>query len=223
MAGGHLDSYYLQLAASVRRYKGVPPLPAATSPRSIRIDGGFDQWRDVGPEFLDHLGDTGPRDHDGAAGLHFADKSGRNDLEAFKVDRDAVAVYFYARTREPISRPGEPGWMWLFIDIDRDAATGWEGFDFIVNRTFEDGAGWLEKNEGGWKWNKVIKVPCRVVGREMHLSIPRSALGVPRGERAIAIDFKWADNLQKPGEVMDFYLSGDVAPEGRFKYRYQAE
>ena len=38
-----------------------------------------------------------------------------------------------------------------------------------------------------------------------------------------AIDFKWADNLQHPGEVSDFYLSGDVAPEGRFVYRYIAE
>ena len=223
MAGGHRDNYYLQLAAGVRKYKGVPPIPRAGAPRTIRIDGGFDQWRDVAPEFLDHLGDAAPRDHDGAAGLHFADRSGRNDLEAFKVARDAEAVYFYARTREPISPSSGPGWMWLLIDIDRDAGTGWEGFDFIVNRTLDDGASWLEKNDGGWKWKGVAKVSSRVEGREMHLEIPLPALGITRGTREISLDFKWADNLQKPGEVMDFYLSGDVAPEGRFKYRYQAE
>ena len=35
--------------------------------------------------------------------------------------------------------------------------------------------------------------------------------------------FKWADNLQKAGNIMDFYLSGDVAPEGRFQYRYETK
>ena len=49
------------------------------------------------------------------------------------------------------------------------------------------------------------------------------ALGLKAGETKTAIDFKWADNLQKPGDVMDFYLSGDVAPDGRFNYRYVAE
>src|SRR5262249_14696082 len=82
---------------------------------------------------------------------------------------------------------------------------------------------WLEKNEGGWRWKKVAKASTRVEGREMHLAIPRPALGIPAGAQKLSFDFKWADNLQKPGEVMDFYLSGDVAPEGRFNYRYQAE
>ena len=39
----------------------------------------------------------------------------------------------------------------------------------------------------------------------------------------MSFDFKWADNLQRPGDVMDFYLSGDAAPAGRFFYRYVAE
>jgi hypothetical protein len=28
--------------------------------------------------------------------------------------------------------------------------------------------------------------------------------------------------VQQPGDVMDFFVNGDVAPEGRFKYRYVA-
>jgi hypothetical protein len=39
----------------------------------------------------------------------------------------------------------------------------------------------------------------------------------------MSFDFKWTDNLQRPGDVMDFYLSGDVAPEGRMNYRYVTE
>ena len=39
----------------------------------------------------------------------------------------------------------------------------------------------------------------------------------------LSLPFKWVDNPQAPGDIMDFYLSGDVAPEGRFLYRYAAD
>ena len=89
MKGGHGDNYYWQLVANVRRYKGVPPLPKASAPVTIRLEGGFEQWKDVGPEFRDHVGETLPRDFDGAAGLHYTNRTGRNDLVACKVARDA--------------------------------------------------------------------------------------------------------------------------------------
>ena len=34
------------------------------------------------------------------------------------------------------------------------------------------------------------------------------------------INFKWSDNMQTDGDIMDFYNNGDVAPLGRFKYQY---
>ena len=111
--------------------------------------------------------------------------------------------------------------MWLLIDADQNPATGWQGFDFIVNRVVDSGGtAWLEKNDGGWNWKKVEKIHFRAQGNELHLAIPRKALGQAHGPLPVMLDFKWADNLRQPGEVMDFFLSGDVAPEGRFKYRY---
>ena len=71
-------------------------------------------------------------------------------------------------------------------------------------------------------WQKVMKVEYRAQGNELHLAVPRSALGLAPRSSDLAIDFKWADNIQHPGDIMDFYLSGDVAPEGRFMYRYVA-
>ncbi len=115
-----------------------------------------------------------------------------------------------------------PAGMSLMIDTDENAGTGWESFDYIVNRVAEkDVSIWLEKNNGGWKWTKVAKVNVRANENELHFAIPRTAIGLPADR--IAIDFKWADNLQRPGDIMDFYLSGDVAPEGRFTYRYVAQ
>ncbi len=222
--GAHGDNYYWQLVANVRRFKGAPPLPSASPPKSIRTGESFDSWRDVAPEFRDWIHETAPRDFDGSAGLHYTNRTGRNDLAAFKVARDAQMIYFYARTREALTAHTDPNWMWLLIDADQNAATGWQGYDFIVNRSVEgEGKTWLEKNEGGWNWRPVLRVDFRVRGNELQLAIPRSALGLPQETNRIALDFKWADNIQHPGDIMDFYVSGDVAPEGRFNFRYQTD
>ena len=98
----------------------------------------------------------------------------------------------------------------------------WAGYDFIVNRTLAgEGESWLERNAGGWNWEKAAPARFRVGGHELHLAIPRVALGLGSANSLPTLDFKWADNIQSPGDVMDFYLSGDVAPAGRFNYRYQ--
>jgi hypothetical protein len=211
MRGGHADNYYYQLVANVRRYKGAPPLPVAGPAKTIDIAGSFDQWHDVRSEYAGHAGLAAPRDHDGVCGTHHTNRSGRNNLIAMKVARDERNFYFYVRTAEPIMPPDAAG-LWLLIDADRDSHTGWSGYDFVINRE----PGWLESNAGGWKWKKTLHVTSRIAGREMHLAVPREAIG-----RATTFDFKWVDNLQQPGDIMDFYVSGDVAPLGRFNFRYQ--
>lgn len=60
----------------------------------------------------------------------------------------------------------------------------------------------------------------RTEGNELHLAIPRPALGLREGETRLSIDFKWMDNAKRPGDILDSYASGDTAPEGRFMYRY---
>jgi len=222
-SAGRDDNYYYQLVANVRRYKGAALLPSASSEKSINLSGGFDQWQNVRPEFRDAVGETAPRDFAGAGGLHYTNTSGRNDFRLLKVARDATNIYFYAQTVQPVTPATDTNWMWLLIDADQNASTGWAGYDFIVNRTVDaNGNSWLEKNTGGWNWQKVCPVVVRVEATNLQLAIPRAALGLA-GAPKTALDFKWADNLQRLGDVMDFYLSGDVAPEGRFNYRYVAE
>jgi hypothetical protein len=221
MRGGHGDNYYWQLAANVRRYKGAPPLPEASPPKTIRIRRGFEQWRDVTPEFPDHVGETSPRDFDGVAGRRYTNHSGRNDLVAARIARDAETLYFHVRAREALTPRTGSNWMWLLIDADTNPSTGWEGYDYIVNRAMDaKGRSWLEKNTGGWNWQKATPIALRAEGGQLHLAIPKKELGLPKTGGPITIDFKWADNLQLPGDVMDFYTSGDVAPEGRFKFRF---
>jgi hypothetical protein len=220
--GGHGDDYYYQMVANIRRYKGVPPVPEASAAATITFDGKFGQWQSVAPEYMPSVRESLPRDCIGVSGLHYTNETVRNDFASFKVARDAHNIYFYAQTRSPITPSSGRNWMWLLIDTDRNPSTGWEGYDFIVNRTIDpDGHTWLEKNVGGWNWVKVAPITLQVVGNEMQLAIPRTALGLKSNPNDTKLDFKWTDNLQHPGEIMDFYLDGEVAPEGRFNFRYE--
>ena len=95
MKGGHGDNYYWQLIANVRHYKGVPRVAEKLRRRKrLLLPAAFEQWRDVRPEFSGHIGETAPRDFDGAGGLHYTNLSGRNELAACKVARDADKCLF---------------------------------------------------------------------------------------------------------------------------------
>ena len=135
MKGGFGDNYYCQLVANVRRFKGVAPSSRPFAPghhldrRRVRRLGA------VLPEFRDHRGDTMHRNHPGyGKRLVYVNTTGRNDFVSAKVARDAENVYFYAKTAQPITPAGGPHWMMLLIDVDRDKSTGWQGYEFAVNR-----------------------------------------------------------------------------------------
>jgi len=214
MQGGFGDNYYYQMIANIRHYKGVPPLPFGSAPKTISIPGGFEQWREVEPEFKDHIDDTAARDYHDVTGQPLANHTGRNDLVSMKVARDDQNLYFYVRTRAPITPADNAAGLWLLLDTGQDHGNRWHGYDFIVNRE----AGWIEKNAGGWTWIKVGKIELHILGAELQMAVPRAAIGLTQS----AFDFKWADNLPQPGEIMDFYSNGDVAPEGRFNFRFLA-
>ncbi len=222
MKGGFADNYYHQLVANVRRYKGVQAPAPPSPPVAIDIDGRFESWAGVQPEFRHHKGSTMHRRHRGYGKTFYENDSGRNDFIAAKVTRDAENLYFYVETAELITEPTGDGWMMLLIDIDRDKGTGWEGYDFAVNRTKPDGnEATLERSEHEWNWSKIGQVAFRVEGNRMELCIPRALVGL-EANRPLDFEFKWTDNVPASGDILDFYLYGDVAPSGRFNYHYQA-
>lgn len=220
------DHYYYQMVDYIRRYKGVRAPAYASPATTIRLDGGFDQWSDVGPEFRDDIGDTAHRDHEGwAEGSRYRNETGRNDFVAMKVARDEENLYFYVRTRESITSHTDPNWMWLLINVDADADTGWHGYNYLLNReVVSETRTRLEVSAGGWDWRPAGQVEYRVEGNEMHLTIPRSLLW-PSGDskKPVRIDFKWVDNVQREDDIMEFLVNGDTAPNGRFNYRYAEE
>lgn len=222
MKGGFADNYFYQFVANIRRYKGAQASPPPSPPVTIDIDGRFEAWAEVRPEFRHHKGSTMHRRHRGYGKTFYENTSGRNDFVMAKVARDAENLYFYIETADPITAPPEPGWMTLFIDVDRNKETGWQGYDYVVNRKKPaTNKATLEQNLRGWTWIDVGPVTFRVVGHQMELCLPKTLIGAPP-DATLDIEFKWTDHVPASGDILDFYLYGDVAPGGRFNYRYHA-
>ena len=209
MRGGHGDNYYYQLAAWVRRFKGVRERPLAPGPSRIVIDGSFDDWQRVEPEFRDTIGDTPHRDHKGYGDLVYSNETGRNDFVILKAAYDAGNVYFFAQTLDKIPPRTGRNWMLLFLDVDRNVQTGWLGYDYVVNlEVLSDTATTVKAWRKG-KWETVGKAKYRVNGNGMEVAIPRALIG--QKDKTPGFDFHWADNIQRFDGVSEFGVNGDSA------------
>ncbi|MHA4896511.1 hypothetical protein ACXZ1K_17295 [Pedobacter sp. PWIIR3] len=216
MKGGHNDNYYYQLIANIRRFKGMPTPPKASGHSTIKIDGKFDEWKNVLPEFKSHKGNTLHRDADGFSGTHYVNTTGRNDILVAKVAQDKGNFYFYVETVAGLTPKTDPGWMRLFIDIDNNKQTGWEGYDYLINRTSPGKTAILEKAGKGWNWKSYAQVQYSFADHKLEIKVPKILLNL----RDNSFQFKWSDNMQKDGDIMDFLVNGDVAPLGRFNFEY---
>jgi len=193
------DAYYYQLAANIRRYKGVREIEKVRS-RPIAVDGSFADWCEVAPTFRDAPGDPVKRHAKliGKAG-RVDDDTGRNDLVEAKVSADGKSVFFYVKTAKALVAGDAANWMLLFVDADADAKTGWLGYDLTICPAAPP---------------KDVAVASGE--REIELAVPLSRFG---GKLPRQLDFKWADNCLDKNDWSDFTLHGDAAPNDRYNYR----
>jgi len=222
MKGGHYDSYYFQMIDNIRKFKGVCETPKASPEKSISGDGKFDDWDDVTPEFKDQIGDVFHRNHPGFGRIKsYVNNTGRNDFKSLKVARDDKYIYFFAETVDDITNYKDENWMMIFVDADGNASTGWEGYDYLINRKIKDShTGSIEKIEKNNKLSKVGKVKFCIKRNKIEIAVPRKFLGL-ENKKIFTIDFHWADNIQKLFDIVEFAKNGDNAPNRRFKYRYK--
>jgi len=220
MKGGHEDAYYYQFVNYARKYKGARPAPTLGAARTMVLDD-LSAWAKVTPSFRDDKGDVGHRNHPGwgKAGP-YVNKTGRNDLVETKVAYDAKTIWFYARTLQPLSPHTDDHWMMLFINTDRTRATGWEGYNYVLNRRADNAESTvLEESKKGWNWQKKATVRRYIGEREVVIEIPCAALGLTG---TLDFEFKWADNMAEDDNILAFTTNGDTAPNGRFNYLARA-
>lgn len=146
----------------------------------------------------------------------------QNDIVAAKVAHDPEKLYFYVETAQPLSSSSDRNWMMLFLDTDRNKATGWNGYDYVVNRISPTAEKvMIEKNVGNrWEWETIEKSRFVVKNNKLEIEILKQTLNLMDGY--VDIEFKWNDNMQENGNIMDFYVNGDTAPGGRFNFVYKS-
>ncbi|WP_423128735.1 T9SS type A sorting domain-containing protein [Gaoshiqia sp. Z1-71] len=216
--GNKGDVYYLQLVSHIRKFKGMPDSEVASAPKTIILNDRT-SWNDVKPEFRSYKGNVFHRNHAGQGDqLIYINTTGRNDIVRAKVARDQEYIWFYVETADPLTDKSDSKWMRLFIDIDRNKDTGWEGYDFMINRNSPADSVIVEKSKKDWEWHKTGAAQYTVDETILVIKIKRSLLGIT-DDNLLDFEFKWSDNMQEDGNIMDFYVNGDVAPGGRFNYR----
>lgn len=213
LSAGLKDNYYMQLVNNIRRYKGIEKNPAAT-PVTIR---NIKDWDKATVTYTDYTGDTEHRNHPGAQSKPetvYTNNTGRNDFHILKTAHDAKNLYFYAETANDITIPADDSWMALLIDADKNAKTGWNGYDYRIVR----GNQLQQYNNGAWTKVDSKKVKHTVEGNKMMITLPRQLLS--NLANPVRLEFKWSDNMQT-NDPLDWYVNGDAAPGARFNYQYE--
>ena len=220
MNGGYLDNCYLQLVANIREYKGVAYGTQVT--RNATVAKGTDlfdlsNWS-AAPVYKDLVGETEPRAALGAGGNYYTNDTGRNDIQEVRVASDEEYVYFLVAAAEDITakESADTRWMNVFIGIE-GAEGGWNGLQYVVNRSLDGTTASLDKIENG-AYASVGTAATVVSGRYMLVQVAKRSLGIEGDEFGIV--FKVTDNLQKDFDVTDLYTNGDAAPIGRINYSY---
>lgn len=222
------DHYYYQLVNFSRQYKGARAIPTPSVKKVIDMNAGQEQWNNVEPYYAAYIGNTGNRDSKGYGNLTYTETSGRNDIIGAQIARDDEFVYFHVECASDITPYTDSLWMTLYIDCNQ-SSQGWNTFDFVVNKS---AAGEktlvLEKFTAENDYSateKVADVEYTVDGRYMTVKIAKSDLNLTGND--YTINFTWTDNVHDEGDytrftgnILDFYISGDVAPGGRFKFSY---
>ncbi|MFT3749587.1 MAG: hypothetical protein QM768_14770 [Agriterribacter sp.] len=212
LSAGLKDNYYMQLVNNIRRYKGVEKnLPA----QKLTIKQMKD-WDKLKVMYTDYTSDTEHRDHPGAQTnpqTTYTNTTGRNDFYIMKAAHNAHNLYFYAETVQDITAPSGDNWMTLWIDADKNAKTGWHGYDYRI----VEGENLQQYINGNWK--SISKKTMRYVVEKNKMMITVPVKSLQLFSKPLQLEFKWSDNMQQ-ADPLDWYINGDAAPGGRFNYQY---
>ena len=215
---GFGDNYYYQMAGYIRQYKGTGAVTQASGQVSIDLSD-YTAWESVGPVYGDNVGDATWRREDGYfSNLTYVNNTARNDLVSAKVSQDAEYLYFSVTTARDIVVDNRQNWMNLYIDLDNNPATGWEGYDLALNRERDSHYVSVESLQNGWNGTHIAQALYTVSGNRMVIRLSKAAVGL--SGQVSTLCFKWADNSTLSGNVMEFMDLGDTAPNDRFSYLY---
>ncbi len=216
------DNYYYQMVDQIRRYKGISATPVADGQTSIDIYD-LSSWDGVTLTYTDSLYDI---EHRNTISYNphyrYINNTGRNDFDYAKVSQDSANLYFLVKTSSDIIIDNNATWMNLYLNVDGDPTTGWEGFDYVLNRDRDSFVVTVEKFVDNTFDTRIVGGAYYYLeGQYMAIRLPKSLLGL--AGKLDAMTFKWADNSVENGDPMAFMDLGDTAPDNRFAFSYKCE
>lgn len=223
MKGGYGDNFVVQTLINTRKYKYSEAKHYKYDLKTMPLDDfSAEAWKDVKSEYKDPVGDALARDYrDAFSTTTYVDNSNRNDISSVRIAHDTANLYVRVETAEAVTAYNgtDKNWMNLLIQTENGGENSFAGFQYIVNRS-PDGSGKtsVEKSRGGFSWESAGSAQYAVSGNVVLYSIPLASLGLTAQNCYIRI--KACDNVTKPDDIMDYYVSGDSAPIGRFAYSY---
>ncbi len=213
------DNYYYQMVDYIRQFKGIGATPVADHQTSVNIYD-LSTWDAIELTYMDSLYDVEHRNtvsYD--ADFRYINNTGRNDFEYAKVSQDENNLYFLVKTSHDIIIDNNTEWMNLYLNVDGDVTTGWEGYDYILNRDRDSFVVTVEKFKDNSFESEVVGGAYYCInGAYMTVRLSKNLLGI-HGKLEKMI-FKWSDNSVKNGDPMAFMDLGDTAPDNRFGYTY---
>ena len=218
--GAYEDNYYMQSAENIRDYKFTGEAPAR-EPQTIDINGSYAQWyitegvyRQIGQKAYRRMSSS----VDGS--ITYRTTLPENNIQEIRVAHDESNIYFMLRTEENISKreEGNLSWMNLFIGAGKPALEGWEGYEYVLNRSGSDTATDIVKLNADFTGEVVGQAEMKIDGNRMFISVPRNLIGM---ENETQFYFKAADSVAVPDDIMEYYVSGSVMPMGRLSYEYK--
>ena len=222
MKGGYGDNYYLQNMDNIRRYKASASGTVYTHTATVGLNDA--DWGNSGRRYYDVTGDAIERDFVGAAPtVYYTDDSNRNDIASVQLANDEQYLYVRIETATPIilDREGTECFNVFFKTTENKNSRNWEGYQYVLNRKIGDGKTTLSRCTGnGYEWEDVAQCDFVYTERSISIRVPLSAMNLTGPE--ISLDFKVADNVTDPDDIMSYYIYGDSAPIGRLNYRYNS-
>ncbi len=223
MKGGYEDNYVIQTLANTRSFRYSAQKSYLWEKHTVDIDDeSLAGWNAVAHSYMDFSGDAMERNYrDCFRTTTYVDTSDRNDIEKVTVTHDDDNLYVMVKTAEAVTayNGSDENWMTLLLGVGNGLENSFGGFHFIVNRSpRSDGKTSVERSRGGYDWESVGNADYRVYGDRILYRIPLSLLGLD-GD-ACSLRIKASDNVTKFDDIMDYYVSGDSAPIGRFAYSY---
>ncbi len=193
---------------------------AAYEAQTIDINGSYAQWY-ITEAVYRQIGQKAYRRASSSVDNSIAYRTALpdNNIQEIRVAHDKDNLYFMLRTEKDITsrKDGELSWMNLFIGAGKPALEGWDGYEYVLNRSGSENSADIVKLNADFTGEIVGQADMKIDGNRMFLCVPRSLVGM---QDETEFYFKAADSVQAADDIMDYYVTGSALPLGRLSYEY---